>query len=57
MARSQLIQLLRDHGFRAYARYGYLYALDLYTDEAGCVHEHFVALRPRLKVVMAFLGY
>ena len=57
MAREQLVQILREHGVRAYTRSGSIYALDQYQDESGTVHDAFVRLRPSLRAIRDFLGY
>jgi len=57
MARSQLVQILKDHGVRAYERNGSIFALEQYQDESGTVHDTFVRLRPSLKTIRDFLGY
>ena len=57
MARQQLVQLLKDHGVRAWAENGNLYAVDLYADGGGVVHDRVIELTPTLKAVRKFLGY
>ena len=57
MARSKLVEILKEHGVRAYEQNGHIYALDTYQDAGGFVHDHFVRLRASLRVVRAFLGY
>ena len=57
MARSQLIQILREHGIRAYAAHGRIFARNVYADEAGVLHDDWIRLKPSIKVVRAFLGY
>jgi len=57
MAREQLVQMLIEHGVRAYERHGHIFAYDLYSDQAGYVHERIVELRASLKAVRSFLGY
>jgi hypothetical protein len=57
MAREQLVQILREHGVRAYTRNGSIYALDQYQDAAGVVHDGFIRLRPSLRAIRDFLGY
>ena len=57
MARSQLVQMLIEHGVRAYERHGHIFAYDLYSDLGGFVHERIVELRPSLKAIRDFLGY
>ena len=57
MAREQLVQILRDHGVRAYTRAGHIFALDVYSDVAGVLHDGWVEIRPSLKAVRDFLGY
>ena len=56
MARSQLIQILKDHGVRAYAAHGRIFARNVYADEAGVLHDDWIRLRPSLKAVRDFLG-
>ena len=57
MIHTQLVQMLAEHGVKAYMRGGYIFALYCYQDIAGYVHEDWIRMRPSLKVVKAFLGY
>lgn len=57
MVHIRLVQMLAEHGVKAYMRGGYIFALDYYQDIAGYVHEDWIQMRPSLKVVRAFLGY
>jgi len=57
MSRSRLVELLKDHGVRAFERGGQILAYDLYSDESGTVHERIVSIRPSKGAVLAFLGY
>ena len=57
MAREKLVQLLIEHGVRAYERHGHIFAYDLYSDLGGFVHERIVELRPSLKAIRDFLEY
>ena len=57
MIHTQLVNMLIEHGVKAYMRGGYIFALNCYSDLAGCVHEDWIRMRPSVKVVRAFLGY
>ena len=57
MARNQLVQLLLDHGVKAYTAHGYIIAQNTYQDAAGTIQEGWIRLRPSVKVIRAFLGY
>jgi hypothetical protein len=57
MVHTQLVQMLIEHGVKAYTRGGHIFALNIYSDIAGYVHEDWIRMRPSLKVVKAFLGY
>jgi len=57
MIHTQLVNMLIEHGVKAYMRGGYIFALNCYQDVAGYVHEDWIRMRPSVKVVRAFLGY
>ena len=57
MARNQLVQLLLDHGVKAYTAHGYIIAQNTYQDAAGTIQEGWIRLRPSVKVIRHFLGY
>jgi hypothetical protein len=57
MIHTQLVNMLIEHGVKAYMRGGYIFALSSYSDIAGYVHDDWIRMRPSLKVVKAFLGY
>jgi hypothetical protein len=57
MPRTKLLEILKNHGVRAYLRGGRIFAEDFGQDEAGTVSERVVELPSTLKAVRAFLGY
>jgi hypothetical protein len=57
MARITLVEILKDHGVRAYLRGGRIFAEDFWQDEAGTVSERIVELSPSVRAIRAFLGY
>ena len=57
MSRTSLVEMLTNHGVRAYQHNGYIRAWDVQQDETGTICEGWVRLRPSLRVIRAFLGY
>jgi len=57
MARSKLVEILQNHGVRAWTRGGHIYALDLTADEVGTVSERVIELPANFRAIKAFLGY
>ena len=57
MARTKLVEILKDHGVHASLRNGRIFAEDFYQDAAGQVHERVVEVPASVRAIRAFLGY